>query len=155
MDREIDFYMGTATFHVNMESSADKATYKGKFKVRCVLSPIEFIRSDSMYRELLGNSNPQFATDYVSSLCYALSQLKYRIIESPAWYKNPDGIDGGNLDDSILLKVLDEAVNCESDYREGIEKKYEKAKGEVVAAIEDGSLNDGVEEEKTDEETEE
>lgn len=143
MDNEINLYMGTATFFVDMEASGSRATHKGQFKVRCILSPIEFINSDSLYRELLGKTNPEYATEYVSSLCYALSQLRYRIMECPAWFKNETRIDGSHVDDAILLSILNSAVECESDYRKQIEEKYSKAKGEVVSAIDDGTLNDG------------
>jgi hypothetical protein len=143
MDRQIDFFMGTATFPINMQSGSSKQTYKGMFKVKCVLTPLEFIKSDAMYRELLGKTNPEYATEYVSQLCYALSQLKFRVIEAPDWFKEGANIDGSNVDDVILLKILDEAVQSEQEYRTGIEERYEKARGEIQSAIDDGTLNDG------------
>jgi hypothetical protein len=150
---DIDFHMGTATFHISMEAAASKTKYQGLFKVKCVLDPLEYIQSDSMYRKLLGDTNPQFASDYVSQLCYALSQLKYRIIDCPAWFKNQEtGVNGSNIDDSILLYVLDKAVECESDYREGMKEKYEQAMKAVKTSIDDGTLNDGSEQEKVKEE---
>jgi len=153
---DINFHMGTATFNISMEAAASKTKYQGMFKVKCVLSPLHYIQSDSMYRELLGKTNPQFASEYVSQLSYALSQLKYRIIDSPAWFKNQEtGIDGSNIDDSILLYVLDKAVECESEYREGMEDRYKKAMEAVRTSIDDGSLNDGTEEEVKEEKKDE
>ena len=104
MEDQIDYFMGTATFHVDLEAAASKTTYKGMFKVKCILNPLEYAHSDAMYRQLLGKDNPQFASEYVSSICYALSQLKYRIIDCPDWFKNPEtGIHGSSIEDNILL----------------------------------------------------
>jgi len=139
----IDYQTGTATFLVNMEASSDKSTYKGMFKVKCILSPLEYVNSDAMYRELLGKTNPQFASDYVGQICYALSQLKYRVMDSPDWFKNKEnGINGSHIDDSILLYILDKAVDAESQYREGIEERYKKARESVRKAMDDGELKE-------------
>ena len=144
MNIEIDFYMGTATFFVDMVAAADKATYKGQFKVKCILNPLEYINSDALYRELLGKTNPQYASEYVSQLAYALSQLKYRIIKSPSWFKNNStGVDGSNVDDKILLQIFEKTIQAEEDYRKGIEERYNSAKEEVKKAIDTGELSDG------------
>ena len=152
MEIDIDFYRGTASFFVDIIAAADKSTYKGTFKVKCVLSPLEYIQSDAKYRELLGKTNPQFASEYVSQLAYALAQLRYRIIESPAWYKNEiNGLDGSNVDDKILLHIFDRAVQSEEEYREGIEKRFETAKQDVKKAVDDGTLTDGKKKEEKEE----
>ena len=144
MEIDIDYNMGTAEFFVNLEAAADKSTYKGNFKVKCVLSPLDYIQSDGTYRELLGKTNPQFANEYVAQFAYALSQLKYIIISNPSWFDNSvNGIKGSNVDDRILLHGLDKAIQAEEQYRKGIEEKYKKAKDDVKEAIDDGTLNDG------------
>lgn len=153
MENEINYFMGTATFHVDMEGGSNRQTYKGIFKVKCILNPLEYLQSDALYRQLLGKDNPQYASEYVSQLCYALSQLKYRIIDCPDWFNNKEtGIKGSSIDDNILLYVLDKAVECEEEYREGIKEKFKKARKEVQEAVDDGSLNNGtkVEEEEND-----
>lgn len=135
---QVDFNMCTATFMVNEEASGTRTTYKGVFKVKCIMSPLEYINSDALYRELLGKTNPQLATKYVNELCYTIAQLKYRIMEAPAWYKNSGGgVDGSHLEDSVLFSILDKAIEAEMDYRKGIEEKYTKAKEEVRKAVED------------------
>ena len=146
-ENNIDLLMGTATFMVNMEASSNKATHKGMFKVKCVLSPLEYVNANALYRQLLGKDNPQFASDYVSRLCYAMSELKYRIIDAPDWFKNETtGINGSNVDDNILLYILEKAVECEGQYREMIDKKYKEARKEVRQSIDDGILSDKKEE---------
>lgn len=144
MSIEIDYNLGVANFSVNIEAAGDKSTYKGNFKVKCILSPLEYIQSDATYRELLGKTNPQFANDYVAQLSYALSQLKYRIISSPSWFKSEtNSINGSHVDDRVLLYVLDKTIECEEKYRKGIEERYNKARNEVKEAIDNGTLNDG------------
>ncbi len=141
MKIDINHMMGTASFFVNLEASASKTTYKGLFTVKCVLSPMEYIHANSLYRELLGKTNPQFASEYVSNLCYALSELKFRIIDSPAWFKSQDSsVDGSNIEDNILLFILDKAVSSEETYRKDMEEKAEAAKQAVIDSIDDGSL---------------
>jgi len=148
----IDYQTGTATFFIDMEASADRSVYKGIFKVKCVLSPLEYINADSMYRELLGKTNPQYASDYVGQLCYALSQLKYRVMDSPDWFKNREnGINGSSIDDTILLYILDKAVDSEAQYRDGIKERYENAKKSVRKAIDDGELKSDKKEKETEE----
>ena len=144
--------MATATFQISMEAASNRATYKGSFKVKCILSPLDVINADALYRKLLGTTNPNFASDYVGSLSYALAQLKYRIIDSEAWFKNNTDIHGSHTDDAILLHIFDEAVECESDYRAGIEEKYQKAKQAVVEAVDKGTLTDGKQEVKDEQE---
>jgi hypothetical protein len=153
MEIKIDYNMGTAEFFVNIEAAADKSTYKGHFKVKCILSPLDYIQSDATYRELLGKTNPQLADAYVSQLAYALSQLKYRIISNPSWFDNDvNGIKGSGVDDKILLYILDKTIEAEEKYRNGIEDKYKKAREEVQESIDNGKLNDGKQIETDDEE---
>ena len=150
MDKiEINFCESTATFFVKMESSSSKETFTGKFKVKCIISPLEYIYSDNLYRELIGKHNPHLVSDYVNQLCFALSQLKYRVIESPSWYKNESGgVDGGNVDDSILLYVYEKSAEAEQEYRKKIEERYENAKEEVKKAVDNGAITGKKKEEK-------
>lgn len=147
MKIQIDEMMGTATFYVNLEEAASKTTLKGMFKVKCILSPLQYIQSDSLFRELLGKTNPQLANDYVSNLCYALSQLKYRIIEAPSWFSGSESeIKGSDIEDNILLYVLDKAVEAEDMYRNIMEKNYEDARKSVRDAYDNDELKSGEEE---------
>jgi hypothetical protein len=150
---DIDLYMGTATFFVNVESAATKTTYRGPFKVKCLLNAFDYIKADATFRELLGEKNAEFANDYVTQLCYAFSQLKHRVIEHPAWFRDPDGIIGGGLEDNVVLFVLEKCVEAEDQYRKGIEAKYKKSKGEVKKAIDDADIGPAKEPDIKDEET--
>jgi hypothetical protein len=153
MSIDIDYNLGIASFAINLEAAGTKETFKGNFKVKCILSPLDYIQSDATYRELLGKSSPQLVDQYVAQLAYALSQLKYRVTQSPSWFKNDiNGIDGSHVDDKILLYIFDKAIEAEEQYREGVEERYNKAREEVKESIDDGTLNDG--KEQVEEETE-
>jgi hypothetical protein len=141
MNTQIDYVMGTAVFAIDKEASTTKESFKGIFKVKCILSPLEYIQSDAMYRELLGKTNPQYASNYVSELCYAYSQLKYRVIDAPSWFKDGGAIPGSTTPDNVLIDILDKAVAAEKEFRKTIEEKYDKARGEVKEAIDNGTLS--------------
>lgn len=143
----IDFFTGTATFFIEAEAASTKITYRGGFKIKCILSPLEYIYADGLYRELIGKTNPQFASEYVGQLCYALAQLKYRVMEYPDWFKNKENnINGSHIDDNILLQILEKTVDAEIKYRDGIKERYDKARDSVKKAIDDKELTDGKEE---------
>ena len=136
-DINVDFYMGTATFFVKKEGAANKTSYSGMFKVKCVMSPMEYINSDSLYRKLLGESNPQYASDLAGRMAYAIAQLKYRIMDCPDWFKSDNGMYGSNSEDNVLLYVFDKCVEAEMLYREGMEKRAKEAKKEAVKTIDE------------------
>lgn len=136
-DINIDYFTGTAEFYVNQIGSADKSTYKGMFKIKCVIGPIQFINSDALYRKLLGESNPQYASDLAGRLAYAISQLKYRISDCPDWFKSENGMYGSEVQDNILLYVFDKCVEAEMIYREEMEKRAKEAKKEVVESVDE------------------
>jgi hypothetical protein len=56
------------------------------------------------------------------------------------------GINGSGIDDNVLLFVLDKAIDCEAQYRDGIKERYEKARESVKKAIDDKELTSGKEE---------
>jgi hypothetical protein len=149
---KVDHYMGTGTFFINVQAKANKTTYRGQFKVKCLLSALDYINSDAYFRELLGKTNPEYANEYVTQLCYTYSQLKYRVMEAPEWFlQNDTGNPGGQLEDNVLTEILDNCVKVEEKYRKEMEEKYEKAKGTVKKAIDEGELNNGEEKEKEEE----
>jgi|VirMetMinimDraft_7_1064189.scaffolds.fasta_scaffold11805_2 hypothetical protein len=151
---KVDHYMGTGTFFVSVQAKATKTTYRGQFKVKCLLSALDYINSDAYFRELLGKTNPEYANEYVTQLCYTYSQLRYRVMEAPDWFsQDSNGTPGGALEDNVLTEILDQCVKVEEKYRTEMEAKYEKAKGTVKKAIDDGELNNG--EEKVKEEDQE
>jgi len=140
MDNKITFENGIATFSVNELGEVENQTYMGKFKVRCVLTPLEFIEADHKYRELLGRDHPDLAHERTRTLAFALSQLMARVIEKPPWWQNP-GLDGAHIkDDNIILYVLDMAIEAEEKYRDNIRVEIEKKQEFLTKAIEKGRI---------------
>lgn len=126
---DLKFDGSTATWQLT-ETGAINGTYIGTFKFRCFLTPLQRIAANREYRELLGPS-ASIATDTESFLAFALTQLRYRIIEAPPfWMSEPDEKSGvvqmpGNLpDENIIASVLDAAIRAEQDYK--LMKKQEQ-----------------------------
>ncbi len=118
---------GTASFSINIIGNVSRETYMGNFKTKCVLSPLEFIKSDRMYRELLGN-DPVNAHSTARNNAFALSQLQYRLIEVPPFWENRE-IGGGHIsDDNVLTEVIELAIQAEDKYRKLKEKEAKEIK---------------------------
>jgi len=115
---------GTANITITIVGEITQETYMGTFKVKCMLSPLELIKSDRLYRELLG-ANSSMANITARNSAFALSQLENRIIECPPFWENRE-IGGGHIvDANILGEVIELAIEAESRYRT---KKLEELK---------------------------
>ena len=118
---------GYGYFDINLVGEHTNNTYMGSFKCKALLSPMEQIRADKMYRDLLGN-NSHLASTHVSQLCYALSQLSHRLIETPPFWEG-SGIAGSHIkDESVILQVLEHSLEVaalfvEEKQKEMIEKQ--------------------------------
>jgi len=106
-----------AKFDVNIIGERTNSTYMGNFRVKCILSPLEEIKADRMYRELVG-VNPHLASEHVSQMAYALSQLNFRVLESPPFW-NQGEIPGGHIEDkNVILDIFDKTVEAQVTYIE-------------------------------------
>ena len=124
MSLQINEEDATAKFTINMVGNTHRHTYLGEFKCKCILSPLEHIEADKMYRSLLGD-NPIVASERAQNHAFALSQLKYRLIDPiPPFWATP--VIQGNLDDdNIITFVLNKTFEAETKY---IEMKNKEAK---------------------------
>ena len=127
-----------AEFSINICGDNTRNTYMGNFKVKCLTSPYEQLQSDKLYRELLGD-NPYYASDVSKNYAFTLSQLKYRIIESPPFWANPDqpNIPGGHIKDSnVLSEVLEKAIEARDKFiltkEEEFSKMQERIKNKIT-----------------------
>lgn len=112
-------------FSVNIQGNNTNQTYLGQFKCKCILSPIEQIKSDKLYRDLLGN-NAHLAGGHVTKITYALSQLHIRLLETPPFWDGGE-LGGGHLkDDNVILAVLDKAIECQVRFVEEKQKEKEE-----------------------------
>lgn len=137
---------------------AINGTYAGEFVFRCFLSPSQQIAANREYRELLG-PNPTMAGEHETFLAYALSQLKYRVIQSPPFWTATlqiNGLAGDILDEEVITQVLDAAVHAQLKYRHEMDKQkmalIERAKAAAEKIL---AGKDIVKEEDLDDEDEE
>jgi hypothetical protein len=124
----------TATWSIN-KHGAINGTYIGTFRFRCFLTPIQKIDADREYREVLG-VNPTMADENVSLLSYALTQLKYRVLESPPFWRTGAHLEGDLPDEEIITEVLNAAIGAEVKYRNQLKKKKETALSKAKKAAE-------------------
>jgi hypothetical protein len=118
-----------ATFDVHINGEPSKMTYMGSFKVKVLMSPMDEINADKLYRQLLGD-NMLMASDNVKNNAFVLSQLKYRVLEydkAPFWAnpENPD-IPGAHITDgNVIFEVFNRAIEAQELY---IKQKTEESK---------------------------
>jgi hypothetical protein len=140
-----------AKFDVNILGNIHKQTYMGNFKVKCVLSPLDYINADKLYRDLLGD-NMAMASDRAKNLAFALSQLKYRVIEAPAFWEHRE-LGGAHIeDDNVIMSILELAIEAEQKYMSKKDKEAEEIEKRLTKALKTGRIqkqpeldqNDGI-----------
>jgi len=139
MDNDIKLDGSLADFSVNLIGAATKESFIGTFTVKCVLNPIEEIKANKLYRELLGETNPHLANEDIHNLALALSQLKFRVVKSPAGWKHSE-IDGGHLDANIVLHVFNMALEARILFHKEAGKRVEGLKKKLEEQFNNGEL---------------
>lgn len=140
----------TATWNLRLDGPI-KGTYVGAFRFKCFLHPLQKIASSREFREIMGPT-PSFANEEESFLAYALTQLKYRIVNAPPFWKseNPAAMDGDIADENIIAAVLDAALVSELKYKTQIKKRkldaVSRAKGATEQLMEETKANDTTDE---------
>lgn len=115
---------GFGIFDVNILGVSTNNSYMGTFKVKCLLSPIEQIKADKLYRDLLGQ-NAHLASNHVAKLAYAASQLHLRVVEAPPFWGGPD-LGGAHIkDENVILEVLNKAIEAQVTF---VDKKKNELK---------------------------
>lgn len=103
--------------------------YTGTFVFKCFLTPTARLACGRLYRELLG-PNPNLAFINEDNLAFSLSQLRYRIVESPPFWNSAIGINGlpGDVvDQNVIDAVLEAAVASEHKYMAQIQQRKDDA----------------------------
>lgn len=138
---------GTATFSINLIGNMSNETYMGNFKVKCLLSPLEEISADRMYRELLG-VNSHLASEFVRKQAYALSQLEQRVMESPPFWHN-EFLGGGHItDNNVIMEVLEKAVESQEKFKERKVKELKERQKALTKRIKSKKIQRDIEEEE-------
>ena len=123
------------TFHINTVGEKTGQSYIGTFKVQCVMSPMDIIEADKLYRYMLGE-NMAWASQQAQNFALAFSQLKYRIVEAPPFWENDTNIAGSHIRDyNVIVEIFDQALFAEENYVKDSIKKMESQKKKLVDAI--------------------
>jgi hypothetical protein len=128
----------TARWEINLEGEI-KGKYVGTFRFKCFLNPLESIAANREYRELIGVS-PTMAPEHESFMAYAITQLKYRVIEFPPFWSTGQSFNGDLPDTNILSAVLDAAISAEVKYKKILKEKKENAIKVASKALEEKLL---------------
>jgi hypothetical protein len=137
--KDITLQGSEAEFTISVIGKQSGETFQGNFKVKCFLTPIDIVKADRLYRELLGSITPHLATTEAQNMCFALSQLKYRTLRSPAGWKNEE-IDGGHLDMNIVIEVLNKAIKAQEMYQNESKKRLEKLQKQLTKEIKEEKI---------------
>lgn len=128
------FEGSVAEFDFHSIGERTNTTYMGVFKVKTILSPLDLLKADRLYRELIGSVNPHMASSKAQDYAFALSQLKVRMLESPDFYKNKE-LDGAHLDSNVLIEIINLAIEAEAEYKEQIEEKLKQMQETMAKRI--------------------
>lgn len=124
----------TASWDINIVGDIN-GSYMGTFKFKCYLDPMEQIRANRDYREMIG-PNPLGVPEHESFLAYALTQLKYRIVSAPPFWSSTQGVGGNLPDENVISEVLNAAMDSEVKYRSQLKKRKEEALEKAKKAAE-------------------
>lgn len=138
-----------AEFEFHGKGKVTGQTYHGKFRVKCVLTVLEEIQADKIYRNLLGD-NLIYASQEIRELAFALSQLNVRVIEGPYFWKDLN-LGKDFQDKNILFELLNMATEAQVKYLEGKGFEFEKKKENLTNMLESGEIEEDVEEENENE----
>jgi len=147
----------TATFDIAIQDDElTMETYMGNFKVKCFLHPLEIIRADRIYRELIGPINSMMAGDTAQNYAFAISQLSVRLIDYPDFFKNPNAPDllGSHMPEKVLIGVLNNSIDAETEFRAQQKKTFENTQKRLLAKYKQKKIKKQVSEEETSEDEE-
>ena len=147
----------TDKFTINTIGEKTKSTYMGQFVVKTILSPMDQINADKLYRSLLGE-NFLMASEKAKQYAFALSQLKYRIVSCPPFWEHRE-LGGSHIGDvNILAEIIHKAIEKEENFNKTIERRtnnIEKVLTEKVRSGEISKEDETVAEDNGEEEIEE
>lgn len=136
---ELNIENATATYNLNIVGDIHRQTYLGTFKFKCILSPLEHIDADKLYRRLLGE-HALTASDRARNHAFALAQLKYRILEYPPFWEHKI-LNGGSVEDpNVIIDVFNHAIDAEEKYMKAKEEEAKKIQENLTKAIKNKNI---------------
>jgi len=152
---EIESSMPTSDFDIHYVDSLTRKTYIGSFTAKCYLTPIDFIKADSIYRQLLGPVSPHLASNIVSSFASAISQLQVRLTKSPDWFSQSNEefseVYGGHLPIELLAEIVNKTNEVQENYAKKVKQDFEKVQKKLFKNLSKGKYKPEEEEEKSEE----
>lgn len=128
-----------AIFSINVIGDKTKETFMGEFTVKCIMSPMDLIKSDKLYRNLIGD-NPHFANQDVREYAFVFSQLQFRIVKSPSWWELGE-INGQNVQDrNVLITIMNNALEAEELYIKEKTKQQEEMQNRLTESIKSNKI---------------
>ncbi len=123
-----------ATFEISTIGDKDNKQYMGKFRVKCLLSPIEEIEANNLYRELLNNT-PHLASERARQLAFALAELEYRVVECDPFWENKR-LNGSHIKNTnVIHEVLDLAIEAQQKYLDMMKDDLIESQEKMTALI--------------------
>jgi hypothetical protein len=112
------------SFDIDMHGDVTGLHYKGTFTARCVLSIASRHAMELEKTRLMADyANP---SNGLAGIAIALSSIRAKIVEGPAWWKDSDG--GANLlDENVIFRLYDECNKLEAAWRKELKKDGEEA----------------------------
>jgi hypothetical protein len=122
---DIIFEETEAIFTIKTTGEATGESFSGKFRVKTLLSPLNHIKADKLMRQLLGDHS-LVADELSRQYAFMLSQLQFRVISSPLWWKSNLEVEGGHIEDkNVLIEILNKALEAEEIYRSNQKKIFD------------------------------
>jgi hypothetical protein len=126
-----------AIFTIKTTGDSTGESFSGKFRVRTLLSPLNHIKADKLMRQLLGEHSI-VADELSRQYAFMLSQLQFRIISSPLWWKSNLEVEGGHIQDkNVLIEILNKSLEAEELYRDNQKKIFDNNIEELVKKFPD------------------
>jgi len=113
------------TFSIKVEGDTSGETFEGQFTTKCVLNMAEKHSKELEKTRLMADyANP---SSTLSGIAEILSAVRAKLTKWPDWWANLNY--GSNiLDENVIIKIYDETLALEREWRAEIRKKTDEAK---------------------------
>ncbi len=141
-----------ATFEFSHKDDLSYETYIGVFRTKCFLTPIDIIKADKTYRELIGEISPLLASNSAQTMAFCISQLSARVTEAPDFFRIRSGLPGGHLPEGVLTAILEKCIEAEELYRKQQRDKFNEIQKKLQVKFEEGKIKKNEEDQSSEEE---
>lgn len=120
------------SFDLDYKGQITGLEYKGTFTVRCVLNvgqkhAVELEKS----RLMADQRNP---TNGLIGISVALAEIRGRLVEAPAWWKDSKSATDF-LDDDVVYEVFNRCLDMEEQWKSDLKKSAEEVASKNVQTV--------------------